>query len=80
MILVECDVTKEESVKNAVDTIMNNFGRIDILLNNAGVAVSGGVDSLSEEDWDKSFNTNVKGMYFMSKYVIPVMKNKTMGK
>mgnify|MGYP001077849239 FL=1 len=66
VILVECDVTKEESVKNAVETIMNNFGRIDILLNNAGVAVAGGVDSLSEEDWDKSFNTNVKGMYFMS--------------
>ena len=80
VILVECDVTKEESVKNAVDTIMNNFGRIDILLNNAGVAVSGGVDSLSEEDWDKSFNTNVKGMYFMSKYVIPVMKKQNYGK
>lgn len=80
VILVECDVTKEESVKNAVNTIMNEFGRIDILLNNAGVAVSGGVDSLSEEDWDKSFNTNVKGMYFMSKYVIPVMKKQNYGK
>lgn len=80
VILVECDVTKEESVKNAVETIMNNFGRIDILLNNAGVAVAGGVDSLSEEDWDKSFNTNVKGMYFMSKYVIPVMKKQNYGK
>lgn len=72
--MVECDVTKEESVKNAVETVMNNFGRVDILLNNAGVTVSGGVDTLSEDDWDRSYNTNVKGMYFMSKSVIPVMK------
>ncbi len=79
-LLVECDVTKEESVKKAVETVMNNFGRVDILLNNAGVAVSGGVDTLSEDDWDKSFNTNVKGMYFMSKYVIPVMKKQNYGK
>ena len=79
-LLVECDVTKEESVKKAVETVMNNFGRVDILLNNAGVAVSGGVDTLSEDDWDRSFNTNVKGMYFMSKYVIPVMKKQNYGK
>ena len=72
--MVECDVTKEESVKNAVETVMNNFVRVDILLNNAGVTVSGGVDILSEDDWDRSYNTNVKGMYFMSKSVIPVMK------
>ena len=79
-LLVECDVTKEESVKKAVETVMNNFERVDILLNNAGVAVSGGVDTLSEDDWDRSFNTNVKGMYFMSKYVIPVMKKQNYGK
>lgn len=80
VLLVECDVTKEESVKNAVDIVIKEFGRIDILLNNAGVAVGGGVETLDESDWDKSFNTNVKGMYFMSKYVIPVMKKQNYGK
>lgn len=79
-LLIECDITSEESVKNAVNTIMSNFERIDILLNNAGVAVHGGVDTLDEKDWDKSFDTNVKGMYFMCKYVIPVMKKQNYGK
>lgn len=80
VIAVGCDVTKEESVKEAMQTVLDTFGKIDILLNNAGVAVRGGVDSMSEEDWDKSFNTNVKGIFFASKYVIPQMKERGYGK
>ena len=71
VLAVECDVTDEESVKKAVNKVLEEFKHIDILLNNAGVAVRGGVDSLSVEDWDKSFNTHVKGMFLMSKYVVP---------
>ncbi|MDZ7542824.1 SDR family oxidoreductase, partial [Clostridium perfringens] len=77
---VKCDGTDEEEVKSAVETIVNKFGRIDILLNNAGIAVRGGVDTLSEEDWNKSMDTNVKGIYLMSKYIIPVMKKQNYGK
>lgn len=80
VIAVVCDVTKEESVKEAMEEVRSSFGKIDILLNNAGVAVRGGVDSMSEEDWDKSFNTNVKGIFFASKYVIPQMKENGYGK
>lgn len=79
-IALKCDVTKEEEIKTAVEAIINRFGRIDILLNNAGIAVRGGVDTLSEEDWDKSMDTNVKGIYLVSKYVIPIMKNQNYGK
>lgn len=79
-IAVKCDVTDEESVKGAVQEVLKEFGHIDILLNNAGVAVRGGVDSMSEEDWDRSFNTNVKGIFFMSKYVVPQMKERGYGK
>lgn len=79
-IAIKCDVTKEEEIKTAVEAIINRFGRIDILLNNAGIAVRGGVDTLSEEDWDKSMDTNVKGIYLVSKYVIPIMKNQNYGK
>lgn len=79
-IAVTCDVTNEESVKNAIETVNKEFGRIDILLNNAGVAVRGGVDTLTEADWDKSMNTNVKGMFLTSKYVIPGMIQRKYGK
>lgn len=80
VIAVECDVTKEESVKAAMQTVLDIFGHIDILLNNAGVAVRGGVDSMSEEDWNKSFDTNVKGIFLASKYVVPQMKERGYGK
>ena len=75
-----CDVTDEESVKEAVDAVAKHFGRIDILLNNAGVAVRGGVHNMSAEDWDKSMNTNVKGIFLVSKYIIPHMMDQKYGK
>lgn len=79
-VALACDVTDEKSVKEAVEEVLKEFGHIDILLNNAGVAVRGGVDSMSEEDWDRSFNTNVKGIFFMSKYIVPQMKERGYGK
>lgn len=79
-IAVQCDVTDEESVKNAIEEVIKKFGRIDILLNNAGVAVRGGVDSMEEKDWDLAFNTNVKGIFLVSKYVVPQMKKQNYGK
>lgn len=79
VISIKCDVTCEDDVRNAIEKVKAKFGRIDILLNNAGVAVKGGVDSLSESDWDKSFNTNVKGMFFTSKYVVPIMIDQKYG-
>lgn len=80
VIAVVCDVTSEESVKEAMQSVVDTFGHIDILLNNAGVAVRGGVDSMSEEDWNKSFDTNVKGIFLACKYAIPQMKERGYGK
>lgn len=79
-IAVECDVRNEKSVKTAMQIVLDTFGRIDILLNNAGVAVRGGVDSMSVEDWENSFDTNVKGIFLASKYVLPQMKERGYGK
>lgn len=80
VIAVKCDVSNEESVKEAVEEVIEKFGKIDILLNNAGVAVRGDVVHLTEDEWDRSFNTNVKGAYLMSKYVIPHMQENKYGK
>lgn len=79
-VVAACDVTNEESVKTAIDKVLDVLGHIDILLNNAGIAVRGGVDSMTVEDWDKSFDTNVKGIFLASKYVIPHMKDRGYGK
>lgn len=75
-----CDVTDEESVKAAMTAVHDHFGRIDILLNNAGIAVGGGVHNLSVEEWDKSMDTNVKGIFLASKYVVPYMQEQHYGK
>lgn len=80
ILAVGCDVTKEDSVQAAVETVLKEFGHIDILLNNAGIAVRGGVDSMSVEEWDRSFDTNVKGFFLVSKYVVPQMKERGYGK
>jgi gluconate 5-dehydrogenase len=80
ILAVSCDVTDEENVKSAIQTVIETFGHIDILLNNAGIAVRGGVDTMTVEDWDKSFDTNVKGIFLVSKYVVPQMKERGYGK
>ncbi|MFA0834178.1 MAG: SDR family NAD(P)-dependent oxidoreductase [Methanobacterium formicicum] len=77
---VQCDVSNEESVENAIEEVINYFGKIDILLNNAGVAIRGGVCDLCVEDWDKGMDVNVKGIYLVSKHVIPHMIENNYGK
>ncbi len=79
-IAVPCDVTDEEAVKLGVEKVVEAFGKVDILINNAGIAIRGGVHELSLEDWNKSFDINVKGIYLMSKYALPHMINQKYGK
>lgn len=79
-IAVSCDITQEDSVKAAMEKVLEAFGHVDVLLNNAGIAVRGGVDSMTTEEWDKSFDTNVKGIFLASKHVIPQMKERGYGK
>jgi gluconate 5-dehydrogenase len=79
-LVVPCDVTNEERVKEAVDSVIDKWGRIDVLLNNAGTAIRGGVHDMTEEDWDKAMDLNVKAQFFVSKYVVPHMIEQKYGK
>lgn len=79
-IAVSCDVSNEESVKAAMQEVLDTYGTIDILLNDAGVAVRGGVHEMSVADWDKSFDVNVKGIFLACKYVLPTMMKNHYGK
>lgn len=65
------DVRKAEDVKEAVERAVSEFGGIDILFSNAGIAAYGYSWELTEEQWDALIDVNLKGGFLVSKYVIP---------
>jgi NAD(P)-dependent dehydrogenase (short-subunit alcohol dehydrogenase family) len=77
---LKADVTKPEDVRTAVCRFLEEFGRIDILINNAGIGGIGKVEEITEELWDRVMATNVKGPFLCSQEVGKVMKNQGGGK
>ena len=71
-----CNVAEGGEVKKVVDQIIANVGRIDIIVNNAGVAHIGNLENTSEADFDRIFQVNVKGVFNMMQAVIRHMKEK----
>ena len=70
----KCNVTSHDNVKEVVDQIEKDYGRIDILFNNAGVTVRKTVVELEESEWDFVLGVGLKGTYLLSKFIIPIMK------
>jgi NAD(P)-dependent dehydrogenase (short-subunit alcohol dehydrogenase family) len=68
------DVSKAADVAAMVETCVSTFGRVDVLDNNVGIAVVGGVVELAEADWDRVFAVNLKSAFLTMKHVIPVME------
>ncbi|MHA2246537.1 MAG: SDR family NAD(P)-dependent oxidoreductase [Candidatus Hodarchaeales archaeon] len=68
-----CDVTSDDECKHTIKAIHKEFGRIDILYNNAGVIKRKNIINLEEKDWDLILDVNLKGIYLVSRYVIPIM-------
>lgn len=69
-----CDITNADQVQETVQSIVKEWGRIDILFNNAGVTVRKTVVDLTEKEWDFVLDVGLKGTFLMSKYVIPHMQ------
>jgi NAD(P)-dependent dehydrogenase (short-subunit alcohol dehydrogenase family) len=67
------DATDEGQVRDLIAEVVDKYGRIDVLDNNIGIAVVGGVTQLSESDWDRVIATNLKTAINGMKYVIPAM-------
>src|SRR5258708_6379301 len=67
------DVTNEEQVRAAMAQIINKFGRIDILHNNAGIAIRHTVAEQDEQGWQTCMDVNLKGVFLCAKHVIPYM-------
>ncbi len=68
-----CDVTSDSDCKKTTEDVYQEFGKIDILFNNAGVIRRKNIVELSEEDWDLVLNVNLKAIYLLSRHVIPRM-------
>jgi NAD(P)-dependent dehydrogenase (short-subunit alcohol dehydrogenase family) len=70
---VLADVSRASDAHRMVETVMDAFGRIDVLVNNAGVFTEGNVVDTAEEDWNRILGVNLSGVFFCMKYCIPEM-------
>ncbi|ACB84315.1 glucose 1-dehydrogenase [Natranaerobius thermophilus] len=77
---LQCDVQKEAEVKDVVEKTEQEFGKIDILINNAGISALAPVEDLEQEDWDKVMDTNLTGVFFFAKHAARKMKANKSGK
>ena len=75
----KADLTKDNEVEKLIASVVNKFGKVDILVNNAGIALGGKIDDFSMKDFDDMFNLNIRGLYFCTKLVIPIMKKQKSG-
>jgi 3-oxoacyl-[acyl-carrier protein] reductase len=80
IIAIPCDITRSSEVKTMVDRVRNAFGRIDILVNNAGIIRRGTIETVTEEDWDRVIEVNLKGTFNCCKAVVETMKSQKYGK
>ena len=79
-LVVKCDVSKEEEVKDMVNTIISHFGKIDILVNNAAISMDDVIDNKTSEDFMRVIGVNLLGPFLTSKYIGRIMFNQKSGK
>lgn len=77
---IQVDVSNKESVKTLVETSIKEFGTVDILVNNAGICILGDFLDSDEQLRDYHFDINIKGVWNVTKAVLPIMKEHKKGK
>ncbi|MGB9791703.1 MAG: SDR family NAD(P)-dependent oxidoreductase [Thermacetogeniaceae bacterium] len=73
-IAVRADVSNEEEVRQLMEKAFKSYGRLDILINNAGIGEVSPVEELSEEAWYRTIDINLKGVFLCTKHAIPYMR------
>ncbi len=76
---IVADVSHAATGQMVVGRTMNQFGHIDVLLNNAGIVIGGTLVECTEEDWDRTMEVNLKSMYYLCRGVVPVMQRQGSG-
>jgi NADP-dependent 3-hydroxy acid dehydrogenase YdfG len=78
-IAVATDVTDREQVKALVDMAVQNFGRVDVMLNNAGIMPQSRIEQLKIDEWDQMVDVNIKGVLYGIAAALPMMKARKSG-
>jgi len=73
-ITIAADVSKKPDIENLLARTVAKFGSINVLLNNAGVLHIGNVEQITEKQWDETFNVNIRGLWMLSRAVLPQMR------
>ncbi|MCE5170530.1 glucose 1-dehydrogenase [Paenibacillus profundus] len=76
---IQVDVTSPEEAKAMADAVVKQYGRIDVLFNNAGVSGVGRLHEIEPEAWDRVIAINIRGVFLPSKYVLPYMMEQQSG-
>lgn len=79
ILVVKLDVTDETSIQQAIQTTIEKWNTIHILLNTAAVLICGNIEQVSTEEWTRAFNVNVRGYALMAKHIAPLMKKQRYG-
>ena len=79
VLAIKCNVADSDMVKVAVDQVMAKWGRIDVLINNAGITRDRIFHKMSDDDWHSVININLNGLYNLCKFVVPVMREQESG-
>jgi NAD(P)-dependent dehydrogenase (short-subunit alcohol dehydrogenase family) len=72
---VAADVSKQADIERVIEQTLSAFGGLNVLVNNAGILHPGNVEQITEQQWDETFNVNVRGLWLFSRAVLPHMRN-----
>src|SRR5208282_3113804 len=72
--VLAADISRKDEIDRVVEQTLAHFGGLDVLLNNAGVLHVGTAEQITPEQWDETFNVNVRGLWLLSRAVLPAMR------
>ncbi|MEN9938676.1 MAG: hypothetical protein RLZZ387_5255 [Chloroflexota bacterium] len=73
---VRADVSRSDDARRLVDAAVERFGGVDLLVNNAGIQTYGTVETMPEEEWDRTLGVNLKSVFLVSKYAVPEIRRR----